>query len=1073
MSADKLRAWLGDAEGAAHHTPGLTVVDEQWYPTTERVRGFVIDGGTTYTTALCFNGSSLRAVQCSCRHERPPCSHVVAMVRATQGRVLQTIDVDHPGLGSHEWRAATRSIARTPPSPQTPQPATTGALLFATSKSLGILMVPAVRVPTGGRDELLRMSWTGQGRTDYHDRVHAGHRALITAIGNLSDDPDPGWLEFNTLSADIWSLLHAADTAGVELLCIGSGATAGSTFTASGNIHLHSTIDLAAITKRRPTGAVALHFVAAVDNAAAAGADFIAIRGAEVSAGVAWYEGRNLHLGRWETTPPPAVSSLLRRGEPIVVPATEIADFADACLPLPHILIIDPDDLLNPVTVTGPIAVLRISQAGDDLYRVAWTVRYDVDGAPTDYPIAPDGGPHRSTSAEHALWQHLHTHVESVGHALGIRPHPRRAHDDPRRDYPLIGTDDMVALFTDVLPALRSVDDVIVEIADDIPDFRPATTAPVVRFEPGPEGIGRDWLNLTITVDIDGSRIPLETVIRDLATGQQHIVLPTGVYCPADIPALARLRELLTEARELGDITDSGDVRASTTNATLWDDIFDCGEVHQDLAQWADDHSALALTTPPAHIDLPATVHAELRDYQHEGVDWLGFLFANNIGGILADDMGLGKTLQLLTAIAIRWRADPAARFLVIAPTSVVTNWVTQAAAFVPSLRVAAVQKSTGRRGVPPDTEAATLIVTTYALVRLDPEFFAKQRWSLVVCDEAQAIKNPNAKGHEAVRSLDADITIATTGTPIENSLMDLWSLLDVTTPGLFPDKAAFTSYYRTPIEKGRDTERLAQLRQRIRPFLLRRNKEDVLTDLPPKQEQQIELELTPAHRRIYDRRLNLERQKSLALLDDSPLHAARFQVLSALTRLRQLSLHSGLVDPAHADVPSAKIAYLLEQLPLLSAGGHQGLVFSVFPTFLRILKPLLEDAGLRVAYLAGDVLGTKRAAEIDRFTAGDADVFLISLKAGGSGLNLVSASYVWLVDPWWNPAAEAQAIDRVHRIGQTKPVTVYRLVAADTVEGKVIDLQAGKRALAAAALDDDELFTSALTADDFRRLFD
>ncbi len=297
---------------------------------------------------------------------------------------------------------------------------------------------------------------------------------------------------------------------------------------------------------------------------------------------------------------------------------------------------------------------------------------------------------------------------------------------------------------------------------------------------------------------------------------------------------------------------------------------------------------------------------------------------------------------------------------------------------------------------------------------------------------------------------------------------MDLWSLLSIVAPGLFPSPQRFTESYRKPIEKGTDPELLARLRRRIRPLMLRRTKEQVATELPPKQEQVLEVTLQPRHQKIYETHLQRERQKVLGLIGE--MDRNRFAIFRSLTLLRQLSLAPGLIDEKYADVRSSKVDALVEQLDEVVREGHRALVFSQFTGFLTLVRDRLDAEGVDYCYLDGRT--RNRAAQIDRFKGGTAPVFLISLKAGGFGLNLTEADYCFVLDPWWNPAVEAQAVDRAHRIGQDKTVMVYRLVAAGTIEEKVMELKARKQDLFDKVMDDDALLSAPLTADDVKGLF-
>ena len=411
-------------------------------------------------------------------------------------------------------------------------------------------------------------------------------------------------------------------------------------------------------------------------------------------------------------------------------------------------------------------------------------------------------------------------------------------------------------------------------------------------------------------------------------------------------------------------------------------------------------------------------------------------------------------------------------------PSSVVATWRSEAERFTPGLHLVAVTGSAARRGWPladlldrpAGTDPVDVVVTTYTLLRLEAADYAAVRWAGLVLDEAQAVKNHRSKTWAALRDVEADCRFAITGTPLENNLMELWSILSLTAPGMFPYAEAFRTTVAQPIEQQADPGALPALLRRIRPVVLRRTKELVAAELPPKQVQVVEVELSPQHRQLYDTHLARERQRLLKLLDDPEgVERNRITILASLTRLRQLALDPALVDPVHDAVGSAKIDELLDRLTELAAEGHRALVFSQFTRFLGRVRARLDAAGIAYAYLDGRT--RKRAEVVDGFRQGGAPVFLISLKAGGVGLNLTEADYVFVLDPWWNPAVEAQAIDRTHRIGQTRPVMVYRLVAADTVEQKVVELSARKAELFASVLDGEVALGTAITARDIAAL--
>ncbi len=397
------------------------------------------------------------------------------------------------------------------------------------------------------------------------------------------------------------------------------------------------------------------------------------------------------------------------------------------------------------------------------------------------------------------------------------------------------------------------------------------------------------------------------------------------------------------------------------------------------------------------------------------------------------------------------------------------SNWVTEAARFTPGLvvRTISTTEATRTESLADVAAGADVIITSYTLFRLDAAAYQAEAWAGLILDEAQFVKNHTSQAHRAARDLDTPFKLAITGTPMENNLLELHALFDIVAPGLFPSLRRFTEDYVRQIELSTNPARLARLRRRIRPFLMRRTKELVARDLPAKQEQTLQIDLNPEHQKLYDTFLQRERQKLLGLLDD--MDTNRFIVFRSLTLLRLLSLDATLVDPAYAGVPSSKLDALFEQLEDVVAEGHRALIFSQFTSFLKKAAARLDTEGIPYCYLDGSTL--HRSKVIDRFKTGRAPVFLISLKAGGFGLNLTEADYVFLLDPWWNPASEAQAVDRTHRIGQTKNVMVYRMVATGTIEEKVMALKQKKARLFSRVMDDDAAFSDALSADDIRGL--
>jgi superfamily II DNA or RNA helicase len=639
-----------------------------------------------------------------------------------------------------------------------------------------------------------------------------------------------------------------------------------------------------------------------------------------------------------------------------------------------------------------------------------------------------------------------------------------------RRLAPDVVLADMAAVLfvAELLPALGAIEGVEIAEVGPVPDYREVVEAPVVRLG-GAATDDRDWFDLSVAVTVEGEDVPFAELFVALAHDRTHLILPSGTYFSLDRPELRQLAALMAEARALGDHKGEG-IRLSRFQASLWEDLGNVGVVTAQAREWEASVRALSAAGTSVEHPVPASLEATLRPYQLTGFNWLAYLYEHRLGGILADDMGLGKTVEALALMChTKERGLSAFPYLVVAPTSVVGNWAAEGRRFAPGLRSVTITETESRRGVALEKTVADvdLVITSYALFRLEYDDYAALDWAGLFLDEAQFAKNRDSQAYRRAKMLPAPFKVAMTGTPIENNLMELWSLLSITAPGLFPSPERFTDHYRRPIEKKGDSERLVQLRRRVRPVILRRTKEQVVRDLPEKQEQVLELDLNPRHRKLYQTYLHRERQKVLGLLGD--MQTNRFEIFRSLTLLRQASLDLSLVDPAHAGVPSTKLDALMEMLDDIVAEGHRVLVFSQFTRFLTLARERLDRAAIDYCYLDGRT--RKRDEVIDRFRTGDAPVFLISLKAGGFGLNLTEADYCIILDPWWNPATEAQAVDRTHRIGQTKKVMVYRLVAKDTLEEKVMALKAKKAALFSNIMDAGDFESGAMTADDIEEL--
>ena len=729
-------------------------------------------------------------------------------------------------------------------------------------------------------------------------------------------------------------------------------------------------------------------------------------------------------------------------GPPLVVGATDLDSFLDALTPLTrHLDVVSSD---GSRTVPAPARpVLQVTVTWHSATRAVLVWEWAYGSARCALTSGESLGGLRDLETERAIHDTVPAAIAGVSSVTG---------------------GDALSLALHDLPHLRSLADLTV-LETSPPDFRESTRAPEIEFTLAPDQPDHtDWLDLEVRVSVDGEHVPLPDVLAAVTRQDEFLVLPSGLFVTLDRPEFARLHEVVALAAQLRD-ADDGRVSVGASDLSVWAELAELGVVDAQAASWVERATALRDLTEVPQPD-PVGMATTLRPYQLEGFWWLAFLHEHGLGGILADDMGLGKTLQVLALIQHAVAGGAEDCFLVVAPTSVVTAWREQAVTHAPGLRVGIMSRRT-------DDVAALardhdVLVTTYALLRLESDQFAARHWSGVVLDEAQQVKNHQSKAYAAVRILDADFRLAVTGTPFENRLMELWSLLSITAPGLYPAPRRFRDVVAGPVEKEGDQAALDRFRRRIRPFMLRRTKELVAADLPPKQEQVVAIDLGARHRKIYDTHLAKERQRILGLVDDFDHN--RVAIFSALTKLRQLALDPALVDPEHDRVGSAKIDLLVDQLAEVTAEGHQALVFSTFTSFLGRVRDRLTAEGIATVYLDGST--RDRQTVIDAFRRGAAPVFLISLKAGGVGLTLTEADYVYVLDPWWNPAAEAQAVDRAHRIGQDKHVNVYRLVATDTIEEKVMALKARKAELFAKVIDGGGATAAGISAEDIRDLF-
>ena len=442
---------------------------------------------------------------------------------------------------------------------------------------------------------------------------------------------------------------------------------------------------------------------------------------------------------------------------------------------------------------------------------------------------------------------------------------------------------------------------------------------------------------------------------------------------------------------------------------------------------------------------IPPSLKNTLRPYQKQGYQWLKTLTSCGFGGILADDMGLGKTLQVLAVLLESDFSEHSA--LVIAPTSLIYNWAAEIKKFAPSLSFAVVAGSPEKRLEILKTSDANIFITTYDSMKRDAEVYQNTKYKYIIADEAQNIKNPSTKNAKIIKSIEAEHRIALTGTPIENTLTELWSIFDFVMPGYLHNARKFNTLYEIPITKDNDKEKAARLKEQIAPFILRRLKSSVLSELPPKTETTLMAEMLPEQQKLYMAHLLKAKGELKELLSAGTLKSGRLQILAQLTRLRQICCHPSLCIENYRG-GSGKLDLALETIQIAIESGHRCLLFSQFTRMLGILQKSLKKAGVSFFYLDGATGADERIDRVNRFNNGEADVFLISLKAGGTGLNLTGADIVIHYDPWWNPSVMDQASDRAHRMGQNKAVQVFNLVAMQTLEERIIDLQDKKRKL-------------------------
>ncbi len=637
--------------------------------------------------------------------------------------------------------------------------------------------------------------------------------------------------------------------------------------------------------------------------------------------------------------------------------------------------------------------------------------------------------------------------------------------------YRVNGQDRVLSFFAGIYPRLEKEWKVTLE-----PRLQSSTEKNIERVQPHFRITpGEQWFDLSVDYEGGGTPYSPADIQQILLSGRGHKKGASGKFVIVDTGAVEELQESLMDCAPSQHVDG---YRIPQAQAGFLSETLKSLEAEGRLEAPTDWKQLVDQQTGDVELDYPdfGPMDSLLRDYQKKGVAWMRFLKANRFSGILADEMGLGKTLQTLAFLKFdlqQRKAQERRPSLVVCPTSLVTNWKEECVKFTPDLKVL-VLHGPGRKGLFKQIPEHHLVITSYALVKRDLDEYRKHEFENVILDEAQHIKNRQTQNARAVKAVRSKSRLVLTGTPMENSALDLWSIFDFLMPGYLGSEKDFQQRYEAPIIKNRDAAAQERLTRRLKPFVLRRLKKEVAKDLPDKLEKVSLCELTEQQRGIYQGLLEAGRKEVYGAVDKNGFNKSRMLILTTLLRMRQACCDLRLLDLPNLDEKgtSGKLDLFNELLEETIDGNHRVLVFSQFTGMLKLMREQLEASGTPYCYLDGST--TNRGSVVQRFQK-DASipVFLISLKAGGVGLNLTGADTVIHYDPWWNPAVEAQATDRAHRIGQKKVVTSYKLITRGTVEEKILKLQLRKKEILEAMLGGDESFTSALSWDDVQDLFE
>jgi non-specific serine/threonine protein kinase len=580
-----------------------------------------------------------------------------------------------------------------------------------------------------------------------------------------------------------------------------------------------------------------------------------------------------------------------------------------------------------------------------------------------------------------------------------------------------------------------------------------------------------NWFDLDLTVEYDDVKVPIDQIWKAWTQGKRYVQLKDGTY--TSLPE-SWLKELSHKLRAMGLDPEKPPKKAfQKYEAPVLDKILEDLPEAQTDSFWNNLKEKIHDFQEIRQVDPPQKLDAELRPYQLQGLSFLNFLYEYGFGGILADEMGLGKTLQTLAMLQYLHENGVPGPHLVIVPTSVLPNWQRETQKFIPSMKQLLIYGAR-REGLFKEIPKSDLVLTTYALLRRDLEDLNKYEYTSVILDEAQNIKNPNTITARSVRKLRTKFKVCLSGTPIENNLLELWSLFEFLMPGFLGSQNAFQKGFVKPIKDG-DTESMDYLRSRVRPFIMRRTKNDVAKDLPPKVESVYFSALVDEQKELYASLAKRLKEQVLQKVEEKGMAQSQMSILDALLKLRQICCHPRLlkldIPGVNTNLPSGKFEAFKDLVSGIIEDGHKVLVFSQFVQMLHIIRSWLNMNKVPYAYLDG--ASKDRFDQVDKFNNDpDVPIFLISLKAGGTGLNLTAADYVIHYDPWWNPAVEDQATDRTHRIGQTRKVFSYKMICENSVEEKILKLQEQKKGVADAIIPGQDQWKS-LTRDDLEMLFE